>query len=159
MTQLHDPTSKGLSKIKPEDTPTILHTESEWREAVPVLQQLRQSLMVERLLDRREELQSRGLRLIGGRCEGKLVAVASFLIYPHLSHGHDCWVHDLVTLEAYRGRGIAQQLMQAIGDIARDEGCSRVLVHTRNENITARLFYGEKLGMEQYAVVFKKDLE
>lgn len=135
-----------------------LTSEQEWREAFPILQQLRTSLALESFIARREALQARGFRLVGLRLDGKLVCAASYIIYPHITHGVDCWIHDLVTDRASRSKGFGRQLVEEIESRARAEGCSRVVVHTRNDNAGSRRFYSARAGFEQYAVVFRKQL-
>ena len=82
-----------------------LKTEEDWVAAWPVLRQLRRSLARERFLLNRERLLSEGYRLIGLYADGALTAVAGFVFYPHVTHGRDIWVHDLVTDESHRSLG------------------------------------------------------
>jgi len=133
-----------------------LKTKSDWQEAAFVLKELRPNLKVDDFVARREVIQSEGVQLVGIRVGDKLVCVASYLIYPHLTHEHDCWIHDMATLESFRHQGFATRLLEEIQNLAGEKGCYRVLVHTRNENKAARALYGKKAGFKEYATVFQQ---
>jgi len=136
-----------------------LKSDTEWREAFPVLLELRSGLTIDKFLADRERLLSEGLRLFGLHAEGRICSVASAIIYPHVSHGSDCWIHDLATLPQDRGKGYGKALMQHIEVLASSLGCTRVLVHTRNSRDRAQNFYANHMGYDRYAAVFQKNLK
>lgn len=135
-----------------------LETEDQWREAFPVLQTLRTSLTEEEFLKRRESMLTDGYHLFGLTHQGKLVAVASADLYPHITKDKNCWVHDLATAESERSKGFGAKLMRHLEQWAKDQGCSRLCVHTRLERQAAQRFYEEKLGYPKTAVVYYQDL-
>ena len=136
-----------------------LKTESEWSQAFQVLRELRQGLTVDKFLADRERLLRDGFRLFGLQADGRICSVASAHVYPHVSHGSDCWVHDLATSQNDRGNGYGEALMRHIEGVASSLGCSRALVHTGNSRAHAQNFYANHLGYDRYAVVFQKKLK
>jgi ribosomal protein S18 acetylase RimI-like enzyme len=50
-------------------------------------------------------------------------------------------VHDIAVLPAWRGRGIARQLLDATADLARSLDCCRVTLEVRGDNPRARRIY------------------
>lgn len=50
-------------------------------------------------------------------------------------------VHDLAVLPAWRGRGIARNLLRSIADHARAEGCCKVTLEVREDNPAAQALY------------------
>jgi ribosomal protein S18 acetylase RimI-like enzyme len=57
-------------------------------------------------------------------------------------------IHDVIVLQAYRGKGIGRQLMNAIIDEARKRTCSRVTLEVRQDNGVAQRLY-ESLGFKE----------
>ena len=135
-----------------------LVTEEQWAKAYPVLATLRTSLSQIQFLGRRELLLQNGYHLFGLFFQGQIVAVAGADIYPHVSQGLNCWVHDLATAEAFRSRGFGGKLMRHLEKWAKGRGCTRLCVHTRVERESAQRFYEKKLGYPRTAVVYYREL-
>ena len=51
-------------------------------------------------------------------------------------------IHDLSVVPAYRGRGIGQQLLEAVEQHARERGCCKVTLEVQENNTRARRIYG-----------------
>jgi GNAT superfamily N-acetyltransferase len=141
----------------PHEEIVELLSEAEWCEAFPILQSLRHELEESALLRQREHFLQQNLTLFGLRVEQELVAVAGAHLYPHLSRGIDCWVHDLVTKESKRSLGYGKKLMRHIEGWARAHGCSRICVHTRLGRKDAQRFYEGKLGYPPSALVYYQE--
>lgn len=92
--------------------------------------------------------------MVGLFSENRLCCVAGFIVYPHVTHGRDLWIHDLVTSSDCRSQGMGRLLLIHIRNLANGIGCKRVCVHTRNTNEAAQKFYLEHAGYEKYAIVF-----
>lgn len=135
-----------------------LKSESQWHEALQILQLLRPDLKPGEALQSRETLQARGYRLYGLFEISRIVCVAGVVLQPHITRGIDFWVHDLVTAEESRSRGYGEQMMRFLEDEARELGCGRMTVHTRANRERAQNFYENHLGYERYAVVFQTPL-
>jgi ribosomal protein S18 acetylase RimI-like enzyme len=123
-----------------------LTSESEWREAAAVMQVLRPTLEVEPFAGRRIQLQDEGYCLLGIRMDGRMVAIASYTISPHVMLGRELLIHDMATITEARGRGCASSLISELIKIAASHNCGRLFVHTRN----AQGLYGRN-GFEEYS--------
>jgi len=135
-----------------------LKSENEWREGFPALNSLRSKLTESEFLKRRETLLNAGYRLFGLKTNGKIVAVASADLYPHVADGVNCWVHDLATVDGERSKGYGAKLMQNVERWAKQQGCTRLAVHTRVEREKAQNFYEQKLGYPKTAITYYKEL-
>ena len=60
-------------------------------------------------------------------------------------------VHDMVVLKAYRGRGIAVQLLTAAKDLASEKGCCKLTLEVFSENKAAQSVY-RSVGFVPYAL-------
>jgi GNAT superfamily N-acetyltransferase len=69
--------------------------------------------------------------------------------------GPTCYLQDLFTSEAARGRGAGRALIEAVYAKAHAAGASRVYWHTHETNRTARDLYG-KVADDTGFVVYRK---
>ncbi len=77
-----------------------------------------------------------------GVLDGDVVAVAHFLFHPSTIHVEPvCYLQDLFTAEAVRGRGVARALIDDVARRARTAGSTRLYWHTQESNVTARRLY------------------
>ena len=60
-------------------------------------------------------------------------------------------IHDIAVLPAYRGRGIAQALLQAVEQQARSRGCCKLTLEVLSGNKTAQSVY-RRAGFAGYAL-------
>lgn len=129
-----------------------LTSEQEWTEAHKVFVTLRPRLPLKDLLDRRESLLSRGYRLLGLYDRATLIGIAGIQILPHVLRGQDLRVHDFATHAEHLSRGYGRCLLNHMRTIAKNEGCSRIMLHSRMENTRAHSFYlgqgFDRLGFE-----------
>ena len=58
-------------------------------------------------------------------------------------------IHDFAVLEAYRGQGISQLMLETIEEIARLKGCCKITLEVLSQNHVARAAY-EKYGFSAY---------
>ncbi len=135
-----------------------LLSEDEWRKGFECLKELRPNLRVEKFLEGRESLISRGYHLIGLVSEGRVVCIAGYALHPHVERGSEFWLHDFVTLAEQRSKGFGLKMITYLEEQAKKHGCQRFLLHTRDDRLDAHRFYEEKSEFGKYAVVFKKEL-
>jgi GNAT superfamily N-acetyltransferase len=72
---------------------------------------------------------------LGARLDGRLVGIAHYLFQPAFWSGEACYLQDLFTDEATRGRGAARALIEGVAAAA------RFYWHTRESNTRARALY------------------
>lgn len=86
--------------------------------------------------------------------EGALVGLAHYLFHRNTAAiGPVCYMQDLFTAEAARGRGVGRALIEAVYECARGAGSPRVYWMTHETNRTAQALYdkvAERSGFIQY---------
>ena len=68
-----------------------------------------------------------------------------------------CYMQDLFTAQAARGRGVGRRLIEAVYDRARSAGSTRVYWQTHETNATARVLY-DKVAVWPGFIVYRKDV-
>lgn len=134
-------------------------TEDEWKKAFPCLQSLRPNLDLSLFLKNRESLIARDYHLIGLTDGEKIVCVAGYVFHPHIERGSEFWIHDFATLPDSRSKGYGKSVIQHLEDLAKDAGCTRLLVHTKVTRDRAQNFYENKANLTEYAIVYSKNFE
>jgi ribosomal protein S18 acetylase RimI-like enzyme len=81
----------------------------------------------------------------------KFIAFAGYRVMTSLHSGNIIYIDDLCTLEAYRGKGLATQLLEHVNAIAAANHKDAVVLDTNFNNNTAQKVY-LKNGFEFVAV-------
>jgi ribosomal protein S18 acetylase RimI-like enzyme len=71
----------------------------------------------------------------------KIVAFAGYRTMTSLHSGNIIYIDDLCTLESYRGKGLASQLLKHVETIARSSNKDAVVLDTDFNNTTAQKLY------------------
>ncbi len=90
--------------------------------------------------------------------EGLLLGLVQYLFHRSSWYLDDvCYLQDLFTLEAARGKGVARALIEAVYAKAQARGAKRVYWNTHESNATAQILYDKvavKSGFIQYRKSF-----
>jgi GNAT superfamily N-acetyltransferase len=86
-----------------------------------------------------------------------LVGIVHFLAHANTSGADVCYLQDLFTARASRGRGVGAALIAAVADWARARGCSRVYWTTHETNTTARRLY-DHVALNRGFIRYELDL-
>lgn len=134
-----------------------LTTEAEWREAFPVMRELRTHLDEATFLDLVRAMTPQGYRLFAARDDaGAIRALAGIGEQINLYYGHHIWVYELITSAGERSKGYGKALMEYIYALAADLGCDTVALASGLQRADAHRFYEQKVGMIRSAYTFQK---
>ena len=105
-----------------------------------------------------ETRQRRGEVLVAD--DGEVVGVVQVMVFPHFQHtgGWCCELESVHVRLDRRGQGTGSRMIEAAEELARERGCYRIQLTSRNVREDAHRFY-RRLGFEQTSQGFKKPLE
>src|SRR5579872_555966 len=87
---------------------------------------------------------------------GKLVGLAHYLFHRStIAIAPTCYLQDLFTDEALRGKGVGRVLIEAVYEKARAAGSGRVYWQTHQTNATAQVLY-DKVAERSGFIVYRK---
>lgn len=90
--------------------------------------------------------------------DGRIVGIVHFLFHRSTSRLSDvCFLQDLFTEEACRGRGVGRALIQFVLDAAKNAGSSRVYWTTQTTNVAGRALY-DKMAEHRGFIVYSHEL-
>ena len=78
---------------------------------------------------------------LGARIDGELAGIAHYLFHTGVWTPSICYLQDLFTAPAARGKGVARALIDAVAVAAQKEGASRFYWLTQEQNAVARILY------------------
>lgn len=89
---------------------------------------------------------------VSGACVG-MVSVQ--LVISTSQGGYSAWLEDLYVLEAYRSKGVASTLLEALQGWCLDKGCRRVQLLADRDNAGALAFY-DRSGYEATNLICRR---
>jgi GNAT superfamily N-acetyltransferase len=90
--------------------------------------------------------------------EGRLVGLVHYLFHRStIMLAPTCYLQDLFTDAAHRGKGVGKALITTVYDEARAAGVGRVYWHTHETNLTARRLY-DQLAEDSGFIVYRKQI-
>ncbi|MFO1444040.1 GNAT family N-acetyltransferase [Bacillus sp. Bva_UNVM-123] len=134
-----------------------LKTENEWRDAFPIMQQLRTHLDKASFLKLvKEAKEMENYQLVSLYDDGKMVAVVGFMPMLTLYHGKFVWVCDLVTDSTVRSKGYGKILLSYVHDWAKEHDFRIVSLSSNLQRVDAHRFYEHKMEYDKVSYVFLK---
>lgn len=90
--------------------------------------------------------------------DGRIAGIVHYLFHRSTSRLADvCYLQDLFTDDACRGRGIGRALIERVMEAAREFGSSRVYWTTQSTNVAGRALY-DKLAEHRGFIVYNREL-
>ena len=95
----------------------------------------------------REILADKNHHIIVGEIDGDVISSCVIVIVPNLTHYQRPYalIENVVTLEGYRGKGFATQILHHAKEIARRENCYKIMLMTGSKQKSTLRFY-ERAG-------------
>ena len=84
-----------------------------------------------------------GVQGLAAFVDGQLVGIAHYLFHTSTWAASNCYLQDLFTLPAARGKGVARALIEAVAAAARARGAARYYWLTQEHNAVARVLYNQ----------------
>lgn len=143
-----------------ETTIRELTTETEWKEAFPVMKQLRSHLDENTYLSLvKESQEENNYRLFALYNAGQIMAVTGFMPMVTLYNDRFIWVCDLVTDQNHRSKNYGENLLSHVHDWAKVNGYKLVSLSSGLQRIAAHRFYQEKMAYDKTSYVFLKHID
>jgi len=125
--------------------------------AYEVVAQLRTELSYEAFEDLIYEMQPMHYKMFGIMEREKLVTYAGVAIQTNLYDKRHLYVFDLVTDEAYRGKGYGKMMLEYLRDYARVGMCQNIVLSSGFAREDAHRFY-EKSGFVKRSFIFARSV-
>ncbi|WP_370679690.1 GNAT family N-acetyltransferase [Comamonas sp. GB3 AK4-5] len=119
-----------------------LHSDADYQAGFATMQALRPHLgdAVAFAAQARRQA-SQGYRLLAAWQEDQVLGLAGYRLQENLLYGRFLYLDDLVTADLSRNQGVGAQLMAAMQEMARQQGCAHFVLDTGLGNALAQRFY------------------
>jgi GNAT superfamily N-acetyltransferase len=141
-----------------QETVRELTTEKEWREAFPIMNQLRTHLNLDSYLQLLQKMNKQDYQLFALYDEEEIVALAGIQMNINFYHGRYVFIHDLVTHSSNRSKGYGEKLLQYIHDKAKERGAQYVSLDSGIQRREAHRFYEEKMDYDKWCYSFRRKI-
>lgn len=134
-----------------------LKNESEWKEAFPIMQQLRTHLDESNFIKLVQEArQMHDYKLFALYDNDRVTAVIGFMPMTTLYNGRFIWVCDLVTNSNMRSKGYGQELLSYVHNWSQEQGYKMISLSSGLQREDAHRFYENKMDYDKVSYVFLK---
>jgi GNAT superfamily N-acetyltransferase len=90
---------------------------------------------------------------------GQLLGLVHYIFHRStIALTTNCYLQDLFTIEAARGKGVGRALIEEVYERAQHAGSNRVYWHTHETNTTARLLY-DGVAENSGFIVYRKMMQ
>ena len=135
-----------------------LKEENQWKEAFPVMRQLRTDLTEEAYIQLIKSMVSEGYKMFALFEDDQIAALAGIIQLTNLYYGRHLWVYDLITDERKRSKGYGEKLLSYIEQFGKELGCKTVALSSGLARTEAHRFYEKKMGYTKTSYAFKKEI-
>ncbi|OKY25838.1 GNAT family N-acetyltransferase [Thalassotalea sp. PP2-459] len=120
---------------------TLLANNDDYDHVLEVMLQLRPQYNKKTLAEQIKKQQQTGYNIVYVKDNGKVLAVAGFVIGEKLAWGKYLYVDDLVTNEAFRSAGVGHDILTWLEEFAKEQGCSQLHLDSGVQRYSAHKFY------------------
>lgn len=135
-----------------------LTTTEQWKEAFPIMNQLRTDLEETVYLELLSEMKADGYRLFALFAEDNIVALVGLSLRVNFYSKRHVFIYDLVTDAAKRSLGYGDKLLNYIHHWAKENGAEYVALESGIQRIDAHRFYEKKFNYDKWCFSFRKQL-
>ncbi|WP_257351038.1 GNAT family N-acetyltransferase [Pseudalkalibacillus decolorationis] len=135
-----------------------LTTSAQWKEAFPIMNQLRSDLVENTYLELLSEMKEDGYRLFALFAEDNIVALAGLSFRVNFYSKRHVFIYDLVTNASHRSLGYGEKLLNYIHAWAKENGAEYVALESGIQRIDAHRFYEERLNYDKWCFSFRKKI-
>ncbi|CAM4446386.1 GNAT superfamily N-acetyltransferase [Paenibacillus endophyticus] len=132
-----------------------LVTEEQWREAFPVMNELRTNMTLELFIETVKTMTNEGYQLIAIYDNNEIAGVTGIICRTNFYYGKHVFVYDLVTKSSVRSKGYGARLLDYVYQIGKEQECKVVALDSAFNNSKAHKFY-HQMGFEQFCYSFRK---
>ncbi|WP_203364347.1 GNAT family N-acetyltransferase [Bacillus sp. REN10] len=134
-----------------------LTNETQWRQAFPLMAQLRPTLTIERYLELLPKMMKNNYRLFAMVEQDQFLVLAGVDLITNLYNGYHVFLYDLVVDENQRSRGLGAEMLEFVHNWGRSQGAEYVSLESALHREAAHRFY-ENHEYDKWCYSFRKKL-
>ncbi|WP_273125907.1 GNAT family N-acetyltransferase [Metabacillus sp. HB246100] len=127
-----------------------------WKEAFPVMKQLRSDIDETSYLTLLNQMRNEGYRLFALYVEKEIVALAGFSLKTNFYQSRHVFLYDLITDENHRSKGYGEKLLTFVHKWAKEHGAEYVALESGIHRTEAHRFYQEKFTYDKWCYSFRR---
>jgi GNAT superfamily N-acetyltransferase len=135
-----------------------LKTQKQFKEAFPILRQLRTDLTEVSYFELLQEMQKDGYKLFALYNNDKIVSIAGLSWRINFYNKRHLFIYDLVTDSELRSLGYGEKLLSYLQSWATEQGADYITLESGLQRTDAHRFYEDKLDYVKWCYSFRKSL-